>query len=194
MRRLIWLPLGGFLLIAGAAIAAAAVPTIPPAAPQALEAASPAPDAATDQQPSKPLWAGGEDMLNQVLSDLVANNVISQDQADKITKALQDAVDQKQAQLDQQRQALQDQWTQIQGFLDDGVITQDEVDQLPADSPFRQMFDSIAQNGQVTQDQLRQLGPGGFFGPGHGHHMGPGHMWPDSDNDNNSDSGSSTSS
>ena len=48
-------------------------------------------------------------------------------------------------------------WQQIQGFLSDGVITQDEVDQLPADSPFRQVFDSIAKNGQVTLDQLQQL-------------------------------------
>jgi hypothetical protein len=211
MRRLIWLPLGGFLLIAGAAIAAAAVPTIVPSAPQALEAPSAAPDSdatpapntdtqsddqQSDQPPFKKLWTRGEGMLNQVLSDLVANNTINQTQADAITKALQDAVDQRQAELDQQRQALKDQWDQIQGFLDDGVITQDEVDQLPADSPFRQMFDSIAQDGQVTLDQLRQLGPGRFFGPGRGHDfgpgMGPGHMWPHSDSDSGSDNSDSS--
>ena len=54
-------------------------------------------------------------------------------------------------------------WQQIQGFLSDGVITQDEVNQLPADSPFRQVFNSIAQNGQITLEQLQQLR---MFGPG----------------------------
>jgi len=52
MRRLIWLPLGGFLLIAGAAIAAAAVPTIVPSAPQALEAPSAAPDSDATPAPN----------------------------------------------------------------------------------------------------------------------------------------------
>ena len=70
---------------------------------------------------------------------------------------------------------------QIQGFLSDGVITQDEINQLPADSPFRQAFDSIAQNGQVTLQQLQQLhlfGPGPAMGPdgpwGHGPWGAPG--------------------
>jgi len=68
MRRLIWLPIAGFLLVAGAAIAAAA--SAPSAAPTQLanqDAASPAPTAvaspgtADDQNAdgSKPDWAHG---------------------------------------------------------------------------------------------------------------------------------------
>jgi hypothetical protein len=70
------------------------------------------------------------------------------------------------------------------------VITQDEIDQLPADSPLRQAFDSIAKNGQITLDQLKQLPGFGFgFGRGMGPGFGPGHFgsgpgWFDNDNDN----------
>ena len=68
---------------------------------------------------------------------------------------------------------------QIQGFIADGVITQDEIDQLPADDPLRQAFDSIAQDGQISVDQLHLLGPGGR-GPGfgHGRGFGPGMAGP----------------
>lgn len=210
MRRLIWLPIAGFLLIAGATIAAAA-PTVTPAASKQLDTASStiagqlgnsagtelqADDQTQNQNADD--WPGagpgGGALLSQVLSDLVGQNVISQDQADAITKALQDKADQLQTQMQQQRQL-------IQGFLQDGVITQDEVDQLPADSPFRQVFDSIAKDGQVTVDQLRQLGGFGDFGRGHG--IGPGMgpfqgPWSDDDSNNNSNSnpsgGSSSSS
>ncbi len=183
MRRLIWLPIAGFLLIAGAAIAAAAAaPSVTPLAQTNQDAASPVPSvvaspSSRDQNANgdKPGFgfrhhfaAAGADLLTDVLSDLVRNGTITQDQSDAITKALQQAITDKQTQADQQRQQLMQQWQQIQGFLSDGVITQDEVNQLPSDSPFRQVFDSVAKNGQVTLDQLQQLR---MFGPGMG---GPG--------------------
>jgi hypothetical protein len=201
MRRLIWLPIAGFLLVAGAAIAAAAAaPTITPTAQVNQDAASPAPSSAAspstnnDQNggPGHPpfgyAWGlgqqaagAGADLLDQVLSDLVKAGTITQAQSDAITKALQQAITDQQNQAQQQRQEAMQEWQQIQGFLSDGVITQDEVNQLPADSPFRQLFDSIAKNGQVTLQQLQQLhlfGPGmgpGIGGPGgHGPWGGPG--------------------
>jgi polyhydroxyalkanoate synthesis regulator phasin len=200
MRRLIWLPVAGFLLVAGAAIAAAAAaPTLAPAAAN-LNAASPAPTAAAspatnDNQPWGPGFGhmefdgAGTNLLNQVLSDLVKAGTITQAQSDAITGALQTAITDQQTQAEQQRQQMQQQWTQIQGFLQDGVITQDEVNQLPADSPFRQVFDSIAQDGKVTLQQLQQLGGFGM-GPGmmnHGRGFGPGMgpMGPWSGNPNN---------
>ena len=198
MRRLIWLPIAGFLLVAGAAIAAAAsTPTITPVAQSNQDAASPAASAAAG--PSTNLGHGfmgaGTNLLDQVLADLVKAGTITQAQSDAITQGLQQAITDQQTQEQQQRQALEQEWTQIQGFLQDGVITQDEVNQLPADSPFRQIFNSIANSGQITLQQLEQLrmfgGPGGpgfdgpgFGGPGgRGHGFGPG--WgpggPDSD-------------
>jgi polyhydroxyalkanoate synthesis regulator phasin len=198
MRRLIWLPIAGFLLVAGAAIAAAASgPSATPPAQANQDVTSPAPSAlaspATGSEHSssgsQPDWARGPgfpeghaDLLDQVLSDLVSAGTITQAQSDAITQGLQQAITDQQTQAEQQRQQLEQQWTQIVGFLQDGTISQDEVDQLPADSPFRQVFDSIAQDGQVTLDQLQQLrlfGPGGPGvgapgGHGHGHGFGPG--------------------
>ena len=128
----------------------------------------------------KPGAGPGADLLNQVLGDLVKAGTITQAQSDAITKALQQAVTDKQTQAQQQRQELQQEWTQIQGFLQDGTITQDEVNQLPADSPFRQAFNSIAQDGKVTAQQLQQLMRGFGMGPGTmpGHRFGPGPMMP----------------
>ena len=201
MRRLIWLPIAGFLLVAGAAIAAAAAgPSVTPVAQSNQGAASAAPSAAAspqtnDQNPAngpgdhgfgygmgKGFGMTGDGLLNQVLSDLVKAGTITQDQADAITKALQQAVTDKQATIEQQRQQDVQEWQQIQGFLSDGVITQGEVNQLPADSPFRQVFNSIAQNGQITLQQLQQLR---MFGPGMGRPgmMGPGGHGPSDNHD-----------
>jgi hypothetical protein len=192
MRRLIWLPVAGFLMIAGAAVAAAA-PGLAQDAAHAVGVfadASPSPgtspSTATGTQQTGP-----QGLFQQVLADLVSQGVINQNQSDAITQALQNKVDQLKTQAQQQRQELQQERQQIQTFLQDGVITQDEIDQLPADSPLRQVFDSIAKNGQVTLQQLQQLPGFGFgfdrgwspgFGPGH---FGPGQHWFDNSNPNN---------
>jgi len=203
MRRLIWLPIAGFLLVAGAAIAAAAAaPTVTPVAQVSQDAASPAPSSSAspstndgqDAAPNEPgepnfdfgfgkdIAGAGADLLDQVLSDLVKAGTITQAQADAITKALQQAITDKQNQAEQARQQAMQEWQQIQGFLQDGVITQDEINQLPADSPLRQVFDSIAKDGQVTLEQLQQLrlfgpGMGGPGGPGWHGPFGPGGPW-----------------
>ena len=162
MKRLIWLPLAGFLLVAGAAIAtAAAAPSVTPSTQTNQDAASAAPTAAaspaTNDQNGNPgqppfgfgfghgMVGGGADLLDHVLSDLVKAGTITQDQSDAITKALQQQITDRQTQAQQDRQKALQEWQQVQGFLQDGVITQDEVNQLPADSPFRQIFNSIAQ-------------------------------------------------
>ena len=191
MRRLVWLPVAGFLLIAGAAVAAAA----PGMAQDAVHAigvfadASPSPGTSPSQATGTNA-NGPAGLLQQVLADLVSQGTITQDQSDKITQALQDKVAQLRTQAQQRQQEMQQERQQIQGFLQDGVITQDEIDQLPADSPLRQAFDSIAKNGQITLDQLRQLPGFGFgFGRGMGPGFGPGHFgsgpgWFDHDNNN----------
>jgi len=161
MKRLIWLPLAGFLLIAGAAVAAAA-PTVMETARGLV---APAVDGATDVQHLK---AGASDLLADVLAGLVSDGTITQAQSDAITTALEAAADERQAEMEARR-------TLIAGFVEDGVITQEEIDQLPADDPLRAAWNSIANDGQVTLDQLRDLGPG--FGPGH-HGRGPGHGGP----------------
>jgi hypothetical protein len=166
MKRLIWLPLAGFLLIAGAAVAAAGsqLVSVTPAAVPAATDDTGNPDAGAIE-----LRAG--DLLEEVLADLVGQNVISQDQSDAIVAALESAFDERGADAEARLEEMRQTWEQVQGFMEDGVITQSEVDTLPVENPLRKAFDSIAEDGQVTLDQLRELGPG-FGGPGLG---GPGH-------------------
>jgi len=59
---------------------------------------------------------------------------------------------------------------QIREFLKDGVITADELAQLPADNPLRNL-DKLLDDGKITLDELRQLGigRGGKFGFGERH-------------------------
>ena len=183
MRRLIWLPVAGFLLIAGAAVATAAPTLLDRTAASLQAASSPAPSDAptattaptTGGVPAPFLKGAAEDVLNKVLSDLVADGTITQQQADAITNGVKTEVASRQAELEKLRQQWQQTGAQLKTFLADGVITQDEIDTLPADNPLRIAFDSIAQNGQVTLDQLKNFlpyggeylhhGPGGF---GHG--------------------------
>lgn len=183
MRRLIWLPVAGFLLIAGAAVATAA-PTVLDRAQAALQAeASPVPSDApttttaptTGGLPAPFLKGAAEDVLNKVLSGLVADGTLTQAQADAVTNGVKTEIANRQAELENLRQQWQQTRDQLKTFLEDGVITQDEIDTLPADNPLRIAFDSIAQNGQLTLDQLKNFlpfggeylhrGPGGF---GHG--------------------------
>lgn len=175
MKRLIWLPLAGFLLIAGATIAAAA-PALVDSAKGLIVAADPgaSPGPVTI---GSDLDHPGQDLVSQVLADLVSQNVITQAQSDAITGELQTRIDAQRADMEAQREQMRQTMEQVQGFLEDGTITQDEIDQLPADSPLRTAFDSIAQDGKITVEQLRDLGPGfgfGFFGRGQGGPGGPG--------------------
>lgn len=162
MKRLIWLPIAGFLLIAGAAVAAAA----PSLVDQARGVLGPGvqDEVGTVTVGSARLGHPGQDLLAEVLADLVGDGTLTQAQSDAITQGLQDKADELRAQFESRR-------TLIEGIVEDGVITQEEIDQLPADDPLRVAFDSIANDGQITLDQLRGLGPG--FGPGH-HGRGPG--------------------
>ena len=180
MKRLIWLPIAGFLLVAGAAVATAA-PTVLEAAKGVVAAASPAPstDPSTGTTTSGPHLGFADDLLQSVLSNLVTKGTITQAQSDAITQGLQDEITQRQADAQARR-------TLIEGFIADGVITQDEINKLPADDPLRVAFDSIANNGQITLDQLRNLGPLGGPG-GRGDHGGGFFVWgsghPDNDGD-----------
>jgi polyhydroxyalkanoate synthesis regulator phasin len=197
MKRLIWLPVAGFLLIAGAAVAAAA-PGVAETAKNLVginqAGSSPAPTTAPTAAPSDPGNGSGSgpsdlhgrgfgfgfgkegdanDLLDQVLADLVSQGVITQEQSDAITSGLDQAITDKQAEAEAQRQQMQEMWQQIQGFLSDGVITQDEIAQLPADNPFSNLTDILA-DGQITTEELQSLPWGGFYLKGPGMPFGPG--------------------
>ena len=185
MKKLVWLPVAGFLLIAGAAVAAAAPTVLQQAAAVLAADASPSPDTITTQvdqeeegRPDfagRPEWAGkfrGHAVLTEVLADLVVDGTISQAQSDAIVDALEAKVEDLRTEAQARGQQMREVARMIRTFLEDGVITQDEIDQLPADSPLREIWDSIAENGQVTLEQLRELRPHG--GPGIGRGWGHG--------------------
>jgi hypothetical protein len=89
------------------------------------------------------------------------------------------AAEDREAEIEAKREQMQEMWTQIKGFLEDGVITSDEIAQLPADNPFSNL-ESILADGQITLEELQSVGSfgGPLFGPGGGHgrgdHFGPG--------------------
>ena len=171
MKKLIWLPVAGFLMIAGAAVAAAAPSLVDDA--RGLLNPSQA-DSGTITADGVTFAHHGDDLLTDVLADLVSNGTITQAQSDAITDALQAKVDERVAEMEARREEMRQTMESLQTFLEDGTITQDEINTLPEDNPLREMFDSIATDGSVTLEQLQNLGPGFGFGFGHAEMGGPG--------------------
>lgn len=90
-------------------------------------------------------------VLEDVLSDLVEDGTIDQSQADAIVEAL----DAKTAEF---RTAAQDLRGLIAGFLEDGVITAEELDQLPDAFPFNNLervFGDALDDGELTLDEFQ---------------------------------------
>jgi hypothetical protein len=146
------------LVVVGAgAVFAATGPTAssPDAVVPAQATASPAP--AASAAPDAPF-------LTSVLDGLVTKGTISASQE----QAIVDAWIAKRAELTAERQ-------QLRQFLADGVLTADELAQLPADSPLQQLK-PLMTNGQISVSDLRALGrgivrelrAGGAFGNGQG--------------------------
>ncbi len=160
-RTTLVLPLAGLLVVAGAgAVLATGAPapaatdtTVVPAAES--PSASPATDTKTTPK---------DTALTDVLDDLVAKGTINESQKQAILDGLT-------AERTARREARQATREQLRTFLEDGVITQEEFDQLPEDSRFRQLEDLLG-NGGITTDELKALGRG--FGMGRGGH---GHGW-----------------
>ena len=178
MKRLIWLPVAGFLLVAGATVAAAA-PGLADTAAGLLTNQGSGPTATQDADSEDVrgeahLAFGGPGLLEDVLANLVTTGVITQEQSDAITAALTTAAEEQRAELEAQSEQMQAMWEQIKTFLEDGVITADEIAQLPADNPFSNLEEILA-DGQITQEELESVGPfGGHFFDGPDGHRGPG--------------------
>jgi hypothetical protein len=135
---------GGLLVGAGILTSLVSAPSV---------ALAQEPDSTTTQH--KGLMHRGLSFLQGVLSDLVGDGTIDQHQADAITSAVQAKAEAAQA----ERKANRD---LIEGFLADGVITSDELAQLPEDSPLRDpngpFADALA-DGQITAEELAHAMP-----------------------------------
>jgi|FLYL01.1.fsa_nt_gi polyhydroxyalkanoate synthesis regulator phasin len=88
-------------------------------------------------------------ILGEVLDELVSDGVLDESQAE----AVLDAVAAKKEEIRAERQALRE---QIQEFLSDGVITQDEIAQLPEDSRARQVLEELSDD-EITVAEFRRL-------------------------------------
>ncbi len=163
-RSTLVLPLAGLLVVAGAGAALAtsgdAGSSTNTIVIPAAESASPDASSGTTTTPDKPK----DTALTDVLDDLVANGTITESQKTAILDGLT-------AERTARREAAQAQRQQLKDFLADGQITQDELDQLPEDSPLRQLT-GVMDDGKITTDELRGLGRGFGFGRGHGHGFG----------------------
>ena len=163
-RTTLVLPLAGLLVVAGAGAVLATSgdggSTTGTVVIPAAESASPDAGSGTTTTPDKPR----DTVLTDVLDDLVAKGTIKESQKTAILDGLA-------AERTARREAAQAQRQQLRDFLADGQITQEELDQLPEDSPLRQLT-GVMDDGKITTDELRGLGRGFGFGFGHRHGFG----------------------
>ena len=160
-RTTVVVPLAGLLLI-GAAGAVAATSGDPASATPVVVAApsaTPAPSAGTTVKPEPK-----DTVLTDVLDSLVTKGTITAAQK----TAIEDAVT---TERTARRTARKADRQQLKDFFADGVLTQDEFNKLPADSPLRTLT-TLMDDGKITTDELKTLGKGLFGGGRGGHGMG----------------------
>ncbi len=160
LTKTLALPIIGLLLVvgAGAVLATTGVPAPSAADTVVPAAATPSPTPTAPTPPTvKP--KATDTVLSDVLDNLVSKGTITESQKTAILDAVQARRDQLAADRKAAAQALREQAQQIRDFLSDGQITQDELDQLPADSPLRQLT-NLMDDGKITTDELRSIGGG----------------------------------
>lgn len=95
-------------------------------------------------------------ILEDVLSDLVEDGTLDQNQADAVVEA----VDAKAAEL---RASAQNIRGMIARLFEDGVLTAEELDQLPDVLPFNQLeriLGDALDDGELTLEEFREAWPG----------------------------------
>lgn len=91
----------------------------------------------------------GGDILQGVLDDLVADGVITADQAEAIVAALE-------AKRDELREGVE----LFRSFWEDGVLTSEEIAQLPTPNPFTDPQGELAEaleDGELTRAELEAI-------------------------------------
>jgi polyhydroxyalkanoate synthesis regulator phasin len=147
----------------GAVMATSGAPAAPEAQVPAAATPTPAPTASARV---KDKGVPANDVLAGVLDDLVAKGTLTDAQKQAVLDGVKaertaraDAKKAARAQAKADRQQLKD-------FLADGVITKEEFDKLPANSPMRTLT-TLMDDGKITADELKALRkgwPGGVNG------------------------------
>jgi len=183
LTKTLALPVIGLLLLVGAGAVLATTGASAPAAGNAVVPAADTPTPTPTATPPTVKSKVTDTVLSDVLDDLVTKGTINESQKTAILDALQAKRDQLAADRKAAAEALREQAQQIRDFLSDGQITQDELNQLPADSPLRQLT-NLMDDGKITTDELRSIGGGlvrdfgfGRGGHGFGHGLFGGDKW-----------------
>ena len=95
-------------------------------------------------------------ILDQVLDDLVEDETLEQDQADAVKEALEakrDELKEKYGDRKDRREHRREMREQIQSWLEDGVISAEELAELPFDLPRTEdgPLAEALEDGQITQ-------------------------------------------
>ena len=151
MKKIIASLAAAGVLVAGAFVATSVTPA--PADAQTV----------TDTETEAAVEDTRSGALDEVLADLVAAGTINQAQADAVNDAMQAKHDELKAEREARREERQADRELIQGFLEDDVISSDELAQLGEDHPFNDpdgRFADAAADGEITRDELQELRPG----------------------------------
>lgn len=107
--------------------------------------------AQTEEEPTdSPLGRIGT-AIQEVLDDLVADDTLTQDQADAVIDALIEKRDEVKAEREQLREMIDEFWS-------DDQLTQEEIDQLPDGHPWSRLSE-LLDDGVITRDELSELRP-----------------------------------
>lgn len=148
MKRLIASVAAAGIIVAGAFVASTATGT--PAEAQTAE------DNTTLERPERPERGA---ILDEVLSELVDLGTIDQGQADAVKAALVAKHEELKANRpdgEHRRDRRGHLRSQIQELLEDGVISADEIAELPDRHPFNNAdgpFAEVLEDGQITQEE-----------------------------------------
>lgn len=113
--------------------------------------------AVAQEEATEPVERGflgrGLAFLGEVLDELVAEGTIDASDAEAVLDAVEEKAEAKRAEIQELKE-------QIQGFLEDGVLTEDEFEQLPEDNPFAdEKFDEAWEDGELTKEEIRRSRP-----------------------------------
>jgi hypothetical protein len=146
MKRLIASVAAAGILVAGAFVASTA--TDSPAEAQTPE------DTTTQERPERPEKGA---ILDEVLGELVTAGTIDQGQADAVKAALEAKHEELKANRpdgDRKGDRREHFKAQIEELLDDGLISAEEIAELPERHPFNNedgAFAELLEDGQITQ-------------------------------------------
>ena len=104
---------------------------------------------------------GPHRIVESVLDELVGDDVITEDQSQAISEALVDKWEEVKAERKELFEDRRAEMETVRGFLEDDVISADELAQLPEDSILRDVdgpFAEALEDGEITRDELENAG------------------------------------